>query len=880
MLIRVDDFPHGDLALHNQLRSQPGYDHRDHIWQFLQAFESRGVPYVLGVSPELINNHSDLFFLRGLQHCEVALHGFNHGWHRFAARWPRITETWPLGGEFAFATHAELRASMQRALHTLSDFKLRKFIAPFNVYTQPLLDVLNEFGFEQLLGGEAGLQHGMHKLQHDGLQLDLCLPPLYNDARKILPHLEQAIAADSTITLHWIYEQPAQAADWDAIARQVAAARQPAAPQPAAAAAPLQLRSAQPAFQTAPAAAVMLHSAPAAAQPAAAVTHTALPPAGTAIAMVTETLNFTSGGVRCIAETLNELTRRGYNTACYVTQPDLRCDWLQLEFPVRPLAQLPDFRGVLISPYSPTAELVANSNASGKFYWVHSYEPRFPALTGRPDSWRTMSEQSYRLPQLQYFATSSYVQQILELIYGREVLAPLVPGGVDPQLFAPGAKSAGLPRVMFLSREHAFRGSADIVRALQLARTQGANFEVLVMGQPLDMGGLEHRLLPPLPQPEYAALLGSADIFVHASHFEGLPLPPLEAMAAGCAVIATHPGASDYLLDGHNALVVPPQRPDKIAAALVQLHRNSAQRAALAANGRATVTRSYTWAHTADRMEQALAEGMARLGLAFGRALPEAAAAAPAAAPTAGQPARPPLVSALVSVYNAERFMRGLLDDLEAQTIADRLEIIVIDAGSQQNERAIVEEYQQLYDNIVYLRAPAQCSVYGAWNLGIAAARGQYLTNANADDRHRADAFERMAGVLAQRADIALVYADVLITDREHETFENNTAVNAAIWEDFDAARLRKDCFVGPQPMWRRQLHTRYGNFDDQLQVAGDWEFWLRCTPPEEFLHLNEVLGLYLRSPHSRENRDRPLARHEAQLVRARHLAEPALVAA
>ena len=868
MLIRIDDFPHGDLALHNQLRSQPGYDHRDHLWQFLQAFERRGVPYVLGVSPELINNHSDLFFLRGLQHCEVALHGFNHGWHRFAARWQRITETWPLGGEFAFATPAELRASMQRALHKLADFKLRKFIAPFNVYTQPLLDVLNEYGFEQLLGGEAGRQHGMHKLDHGSLQLDLCLPPLYNDAHKILPHLPQAIANGSTITLHWIYEQPAHAAHWDEIARQVAAARLLPAAQPAPPALPVALRSAQRATQTSPAAT------------AAVLKHTAAPAEGSSIAMVTETLNFTSGGVRCIAETLNELTRRGYDTACYVTHPDLNCDWLQLEFPVRPLSQLPDFRGVLISPYSPTAELVANSNATGKFYWVHSYEPRFPALTGRPDSWRAMSEQSYRLPQLQYFATSSYVQQILELIYGRDVLAPLVPGGVDTQRFVPGAKSASLPRVMFLSREHAFRGSADIVRALQLARSMGANFEVLVMGQPLDMGGLQHQLLPPLPQAEYAALLGSADIFVHASHFEGLPLPPLEAMAAGCAVIATHPGASDYLLDGHNALVVPPQRPDKIAAALVELHRSSALRAELAANGRATVTRSYTWAHTTDRIEQALAEGMARLGLPFGRALPQTAAAMPAAAPTGAQPARPPLVSALVSVYNAERFMRGLLDDLEAQTIADRLEIIVIDAGSQQNERAIVAEYQQLYDNIVYLRAPGPCSVYAAWNLGIAAAHGQFLTNANADDRHRADAFERMAGALAQRADIALVYADVLITERENETFENNSAVNAANWEDFDAARLRQDCFVGPQPMWRRALHARYGSFDEQLQVAGDWEFWLRCAPPEVFLHLNEVLGLYLRSPQSRENRDRPLARHEAQQVRTRHISQPALIEA
>ena len=196
-------------------------------------------------------------------------------------------------------------------LNTLSDFKLRKFIAPFNVYTQPLLDVLNEFGFEQLLGGEAGMQNGMHKLQHGGLQLDLCLPPLYNDARKILPHLPQAIAAGSTITLHWIYEQPAQAADWDAIARQVAAARQPAAPQPApaAAAAPLQLRSAQPASHTAPAAAEAPLSAPTA-PGAASATRIAHPPAAMSIAMVTETLNVTSGGVRCIAETLNELARR------------------------------------------------------------------------------------------------------------------------------------------------------------------------------------------------------------------------------------------------------------------------------------------------------------------------------------------------------------------------------------------------------------------------------------------------------------------------------------------------------------------------------------------------------------------------------------------
>ncbi len=58
------------------------------------------------------------------------------------------------------------------------------------------------------------------------------------------------------------------------------------------------------------------------------------------------------------------------------------------------------------------------------------------------------------------------------------------------------------------------------------------------------------------------------------------------------------------------------------------------------------------------------------------------------------------LVSAIVSTYNSEKFLTGCLEDLERQTIADKLEIIVVNSGSQQNEETIVKEFQQKYDNI------------------------------------------------------------------------------------------------------------------------------------------------------------------------------------
>lgn len=231
-----------------------------------------------------------------------------------------------------------------------------------------------------------------------------------------------------------------------------------------------------------------------------------------------------------------------------------------------------------------------------------------------------------------------------------------------------------------------------------------------------------------------------------------------------------------------------------------------------------------------------------------------------------------PQVTAIVSAYKSERFLRACLEDLEAQTIADRLEIIVVDSNSPQNERAIVEEFQKRYSNIVYIRTEERETVYGAWNRGVKAARGKYLTNANTDDRHRKDALEILARTLDQHPDITLVYADSMITSTENETFETAHPVGLYRWMDFDAKELLlKGCFCGPQPMWRREVHSEHGYFDAEMVVSGDYEFWLRLAQNKRFLHVKEMLGLYLKSPSSVEHANRETAIRENKLARSRY---------
>jgi len=218
--------------------------------------------------------------------------------------------------------------------------------------------------------------------------------------------------------------------------------------------------------------------------------------------------------------------------------------------------------------------------------------------------------------------------------------------------------------------------------------------------------------------------------------------------------------------------------------------------------------------------------------------------------PTEDRREYPFLVTAVISAYKSEAHIRGCLLDLVNQTIGDRLEIIVVDSGSPQNEGAIVKEFQQTYNNIVYIRTEERETIYKAWNRGVKIARGKYITNANTDDRHRKDAFEILAGYLDRHPDIDVVYPRQIITDKPGSTFETVEITGHFDWPEFDPGTLLEYCFIGPQPMWRSSLHHLYHfYFDENLEVSGDYDFWLRLSPFFQFKLIPIYLGIYYKSP-------------------------------
>jgi len=209
---------------------------------------------------------------------------------------------------------------------------------------------------------------------------------------------------------------------------------------------------------------------------------------------------------------------------------------------------------------------------------------------------------------------------------------------------------------------------------------------------------------------------------------------------------------------------------------------------------------------------------------------------------------RPFLATALVSSYAAQEFMAECLADLQAQTIAEQLEVIIVDAASPQNERAVVRQFQERYDNIRYLRTPTRIGIYRAWNLALRSASGQFVTPFSTNDRLAPDAYETLAGFLSQHPEADLVFGDTRLTDLPHQRFDNYTPSSHSegkwAWPGYWFTYNLASCTGGPHPMFRRQAIDQFGYFDERYAALSDQDFFLRLGRAGRVRHLPVFTGL------------------------------------
>lgn len=147
------------------------------------------------------------------------------------------------------------------------------------------------------------------------------------------------------------------------------------------------------------------------------------------------------------------------------------------------------------------------------------------------------------------------------------------------------------------------KGMHDLIAAVERLPTT-LDAKLLVAGDGPDLAacneavltrGLAHKVQFLGHRRDIPILLQAADLFVLASHSEGLPLTVLEAMAARRAVVATRVGGvPELVVDGETGLLVPPHHPQALADAIARLVSRPELRATMGEAGQLLVEASYT----------------------------------------------------------------------------------------------------------------------------------------------------------------------------------------------------------------------------------------------------------------------------------------------
>jgi len=347
-----------------------------------------------------------------------------------------------------------------------------------------------------------------------------------------------------------------------------------------------------------------------------------------------------SGGIRVVYEHANKLVARGHeisiiqprrlkfpppppqNESAYYwlrrqanaaadlfRQPTMH--WLNIDPRVTTLyapnsdyRHIPDADALFATAWQTVRSVLECPKSKGeKFYLIQHYETFMGPQEMVDATWRAA---------LYKAAVSKWLLEVGVQLGCNDVTH--IPNAIDHQRYRLLRAIEGrAPRVAMTFSKESFKGAADGIEALQIARERHPHLQVVFFGltklRPAIPEWIEYHCNPPQDF-IVEQIYNRCSIFLCPSWAEGYALPPAEAAACGCAIVSTdNGGIRDYIENGVAGLLSRPQKPALLADNLCLLLDNERLRVRLATAANHAVRR-LDWEQSAAMLENFIVERM------------------------------------------------------------------------------------------------------------------------------------------------------------------------------------------------------------------------------------------------------------------------------
>jgi glycosyltransferase involved in cell wall biosynthesis len=188
--------------------------------------------------------------------------------------------------------------------------------------------------------------------------------------------------------------------------------------------------------------------------------------------------------------------------------------------------------------------------------------------------------------------------------------------------------------------------------------------------------------------------------------------------------------------------------------------------------------------------------------------------------------ANPPLVTAVMPVFNAERFVRQAIRSTLDQSFTD-FEFLIIDDGCADRSVSVIKSFND--PRIKLVQNEHNEGVSRSFNKGIVLSSGRYIARVDADDINLPERFSKQVRFLECHGDIGILGTNVIPMDEHGNDAMRRPWVVPTKPEVIKWALLFYISVNNPTVMVRRNVYERFGGCRPDFVAAEDYEFWLRC---------------------------------------------------
>jgi len=127
-------------------------------------------------------------------------------------------------------------------------------------------------------------------------------------------------------------------------------------------------------------------------------------------------------------------------------------------------------------------------------------------------------------------------------------------------------------------------------------------------------------------------------------------------------------------------------------------------------------------------------------------------------------------ITVYITNYNYGRFIEQAIDSVLNQTEQD-FEIIIIDDGSIDNSRAIIDSYRNNPKIKIVLQQNKGLTTSN--NVALKLSQGKYIMRLDADDYLVQNALSKLSSVLDKKPNLGMVFGDYYLVDEKNHILEH-----------------------------------------------------------------------------------------------------------